>query len=184
MNPLLAVSLLLGEEGGPPQTPHSWLPENFEIIWGTVASALIFYALWKFAIPMLRKSLAARSERLGTQISTAETARTDADTAAASIRARKGDIAAERARLLAEADETAARVLAEGRARLTDELAALEAKAESDITVGQSRVGAEVQAEVSAIAAAAVPHVVTASLDDTTKHALVEDFIARVGASR
>lgn len=185
MTPLLAVSVFLAaEEGGPPQTPHSWLPENYEIIFGGLASVIIFWALWKFAIPELRKGLAARSERLGLQLSSAAAARAEAITAAEAIRASKGDIGAERARLLAEADDTAARVLAEGRARLVDELASLEAKAASDITVGQGRVGAELQAQVSAIAAAATPQVVNASLDDATKHALVEDFIARVGASR
>ena len=184
MTPLLASVFLAAEEGGPPQTPHSWLPENYEIIFGGFASLLIFWALWKFAIPPLRKSLEARSERIGLQLGSAAAARAEAVSAAAAIRASKGDIGAERARLLAEADDTAARVLAEGRARLTQEVAALEAKADSDISVGQGRVGAEVQAQVSAIAAAATPHVVNASLDEATQHALVEDFIARVGASR
>jgi F-type H+-transporting ATPase subunit b len=163
-------------------TPNKWLPENYEIIWGGIASGVVFLLLWKYAIPALKKGLAARSERLGNELSSAAAAKAEAATSAATIRSNKGDLAGERSRLLAEADATAARVLDEGKARIAAEIADLEAKATADIAAGQVRAQGEVQTDVAAIASHALETVVTGSIDASTHNALIEDVIAKIGA--
>ena len=179
----LTAALFAAEEGGT-TTPHSWLPENFEIIWGGLASVLVFAALWKFAIPALRKALVERSAKIQREIDASGTALVEARAAATQIRASKGDLQAERNRILAEADATAERVLTDGRARIAAEAAEADAKATADIGVAQSRAQAELQADVAAIAAAATEQVVQGSLDDATHQRLIEDFITKVGAGR
>ena len=74
-------------------------------------------------------------------------------------------------------------MLEDGRARLAVEVADVEAKAVTDIASAQGRVGDELRAEIARLSAAAVDHVVTGSLDDATQQELIENFIARVGAS-
>jgi F-type H+-transporting ATPase subunit b len=85
--------------------------------------------------------------------------------------------------MLGEADAQAARLLADGRARLDQEVADLTAKADGEIGSVQGRLQGEVQAEVAEVAARATEHVVTDALDDELRQQLVEQFISRVGAS-
>ena len=181
----MLVSLLTSaEEGVRTTTEHSWLPETFEIIYGGLASVIIIGALVKFILPMWKKALTARSEAIGKDLLQAHNNRQNSINLAATIRSDKGDIEAERARILAEADVTAARVLSEGRARVEVEAAEAEAKAVSDIEAGQGRLTAEVQGQVATLASAATEHVVTGSLDNATLVNLIEDFIAKVGAAK
>jgi F-type H+-transporting ATPase subunit b len=166
------------------QTPSSFWPEGYELLFGVPASLIIFGLLWWKAGPLVKKSMAARTAKIQGELDAAS-----ADTAAAAaeageIRQAKGDIAAERARLLAEADQQAAAILEDGRARLAQEAADAEAKAMADIATANARVTDELRAEIARLSSAAVDHVVTGSLDDATHQELIESFIANVGASR
>jgi F-type H+-transporting ATPase subunit b len=163
---------------------HSWIwPEFAEIIYGGVASIIIFWALWKFAGPQISKAMKARTERIQKELDSASADVTSAAQEAATIRQAKGDIAGERDRLLAEADVQAESILTDGRARLAAEVVEIEAKAQSDIAAAGGRVNDELRAEIARLSSAAVEHVVTGSLDEATHQALIEDFIQRVGAS-
>ena len=179
---VLAVIGLLAAESGKAETPHSWLPENYEIIWGTLATAVVAYGLWKFAIPQLRTALAARTERIGKDLESSAQTLASAQGAAAQIRASKGDLAGERSRILADAGVTADRVLTEGRQRIAREVEEAHAKADADVALARTRMSADLQADVARIASAATDHVVNGSLDDATHQRLIEDFIAKVGA--
>lgn len=164
-------------------TAHPVFPAIAEIIWGSLAFLIILAVLWKFALPAAKKAMAARTEGIQAELDSAAADKAAAAAEAAQIRQAKGDIAAERARILAEADATAATVITEGRARLAQELAELEAKGAAEIAAAQSRTGDELRAEIARLSTAAVDHVVTGSLDESTHQALIENFIARVGAA-
>lgn len=186
---VLGIIRIAGEEFGIDSdghvTTHHWLlPETSEIIWGGLASLIIFVALYKFGAPAIKKSFADRTARIQKDLDGAAEATTAAAAEAAGIRQAKGDIAGERARLLAEAEMQAAAVLEDGRARLAAEMADLEVRASADIAVANSRVGDELRAEISRLSSAAVDHVVTGSLDEATHQELIESFIAKVGAQR
>jgi F-type H+-transporting ATPase subunit b len=162
----------------------SWIfPESPEIIWGTLSFLVVAFLLWKFGWPQAKQMMSDRTARIQAQLDEAAAAKAAAEEAARSIRAAKGDIGAERQRLLAEADAQAARLLSDGGARLEQEVAELLAKAESEIESVQGRLQSEVQAEVAELAARASEQLVIQSLDDELHQQLVEDFIARVGAA-
>ena len=178
----LVIALLASED---PNVTHHWLlPETGEIIYGGLASVIVVGALVKFAGPMIKKGFAARTERIQKELDAAAADKVAAGSEAAGIRAAKGDIAAERARIMAAAEAEAAVVRNEGRARLQAEVADLEARAQHDIEAAQGRVGDELRAEISRLSVAAVDHIVTGSLDDATHQELIENFITRVGAAR
>lgn len=165
------------------QTPSKFWPERYEIIFGTIASVLIFGLLYKLAGPMVVKGMAARTAKIQAELDGGEAARAAADTEAAQIRTAKGDIGAERARILAEADLQAASISEDGASRLAAEVADLEARGDADIVAATGRVDAELRAEIARLSSAAVDHVVSGSLDDATHQELIESFITRVGAS-
>ena len=165
-------------------TTHHWLlPETAEIIYGGIASLLIFFALYKFGGPLIKKFYADRTGKIQKELDDASSAKAAAVAEAAQIRQAKGDIQAERQRILAEAEQQASAVREDGRARLAQELADVEAKGQADIAAAQGRVGDELRAEIARLSTAAVDHVVTGSLDDATQQELIESFINRVAAS-
>ena len=165
-------------------THNPILPGTAEIIYGGAASLIIFAMLAKFAGPQIKKAMAGRTARIQKELDSAAADKASASQEAASIRQAKGDIAAERSRILADADSQAAAVITEGRARLATELAELESKASAEISASASRVGDELRAEVARLSIAAVDHVVTGTLDAATQQELIENFISRVGAGR
>jgi F-type H+-transporting ATPase subunit b len=163
---------------------HHWLwPEGYEILWGGIASVLIFAALFWKGSPLVKKALAKRTAGVQADLDAASQDEQEAVAEAARIRQAKGDIEAERARLLAEADARAAALLADGRARLDAELAELQAKTDADIALLGSRTVDELRAEIARLSATAAERVVTESLDESTQQRLIEEFIAEVGAS-
>jgi F-type H+-transporting ATPase subunit b len=164
------------------QTPSKFWPEGYEMLFGIPASVLVFFLLWKFAGPTVKKSMAARTAKIQAELDAAGADRLAAEAEAAQIRQAKGDIAAERDRLLAEADAQAAALLEDGRARLAQELVELEARADSEILAAASRTGDELRAEIARLSAASVELVVTGTLDEATQQELIENFIAKVGA--
>ena len=171
------------DDNGEVITHHWLLPETAEIIYGGIASLLIFAALWKFAGPAVKKAMAARTERIQKELDAAASDTAMAAEEAAEIRRAKGDIESEKVRILSEARAQAEAVLADGRARLAQEVAELEAKAVADIAGAEGRVGDELRAEIASLSAAAVDHVVSGSLDDATHQELIESFITTVGVS-
>ena len=178
------MSLLSILAADPAETHHWLLPETAEIIYGGIASVLVIGALVKFAGPQFTKFLNARTERIQKELDASASDLATAQTDAAGIRQALGDIAGERARLLADANTQAAAVLTDGRARLTVEIAELEARATADIETAAARCSDELRAEIGRVAAIAVDAVLPTVLDGATQQSLVENFISKVGASR
>lgn len=184
---MLQILHIMSEEaaGHSEFTTHHWLlPETAEIIYGGLASVLVFSALAKFALPMAKKSLADRTARIAGELDNAKSVRAAADEEATRIRTALGDINAERARILADADAQAASVLADGRARITAEAADMESKAEADIAAASARVGDELKSEIARLSSVAVENVVRTALNDSAQQDLIEKFINNVGAAR
>jgi F-type H+-transporting ATPase subunit b len=176
------VALLASED---PTITHHWLlPETAEIVYGGLASVIVIGALVKFAGPSIKKSFNARTIKIQKELDDAAGAKVTAESDAKNIRAALGDIAGERARMLAEADTQATAVLTEGRARITAEVAELEAKAEADLNSARGRSSDELRAEIALLSSIATPVVVQATLNDQTKNELIESFISSVGAGR
>ena len=166
-------------------TSHHWLwPEKAEIIYGGLASLIVFAVLWKFAGPVISKAMTARTERIQKELDGAATATADAAAEAERIRQAKGDIEAERARILAEADAQAEQLLADGRVRLDAEAADLLAKADADAAALFARSGDELRAEIAQHAGVTAERLVADHLDTATQNDLIEAFIAKVGAAR
>jgi F-type H+-transporting ATPase subunit b len=178
------IATLIAAEDIDPARSVSWLwPEQAELIYGSIASVLIFGLLFKFAGPAVKQAMADRTTSIQDELDSSAQAKAEADAEAAQIRQAAGDIDAERQRLFAEADAQAEQLLADGRVRLDEEVAELEARAESDIALAAGRQGEELRAEISGLANAAAERLLSGGLDETTQQDLIENFIQKVGAS-
>ncbi len=168
-----------------PARSVSWLwPEQAELIYGSIASLLIFGLLWKFAGPAIKQAMADRTTRIQQELDESAAAKAEAEAEATGIRRAAGDIDAERQRLFAEADTQAEALLADGRARLEEEIAELEARARADVAAAGGRANDELRAEIARMANAASERVLAGgAIDASVQQELIEHFIARVGAS-
>lgn len=180
--------LMILAAGGEPiddaRSVHWMWPEQAELIYGTLSSLLIFGALFKFAGPAVKQAMAARTERIQTQLDESSTAESEAHAEADAIRQAAGDIDDERQRLFADADARAESVLADGRARLDQEVAELHTRADAEIAAASGRVNDELRGEITRLANAATERLVAdGAIDDATQQDLIESFISRVGAS-
>lgn len=178
---MVNVSLLAVD---PAESPHWLFPELPEIIYGGISSLIIFTALWKFALPQFKKALAARADRIQKELDASAADLASAQTDASDIRKALGDIESERNRMLNEAKAQAEAMLADGRARLTTEIADMEARAKADLATVAARSGDELRAEIGRVSAVAIDAVLPNVLDDAAHQSLIENFIAKVGASR
>lgn len=180
------IGMFIAAEGkllDPARSP-SWIwPEKAELIYGTLASLIVFGALYKFAGPAIKKAMAARTEGIQNELDASAAAKAEAEAEAANIRKAAGDIDAERQRLFADADAQAELILTEGRARLEAEVTELQNRAASDVALSGSRAGDELRAEISRISLAATDQVLAGGLDAATQQDLIEAFISKVGAS-
>jgi F-type H+-transporting ATPase subunit b len=181
---LLAAAAEGAENHDISKTP-SWIwPEGYELAFGGLASVLVFGLLfWKVG-PVAKKGMQARTERIQKELDGAANAVASANAEAANIREAKGDIEAERSRLLADADTDAAEVLREGRVRLDAEIAEVEAKGADDLAQMGSRSSEELRGEIARLSADAADRLVADQLDAATHTDLIESFIAKVGASK
>ena len=179
---LVVTSLFAVED--PSQTHHWLLPETAEIVYGGIASCIIFFGLYKFGWPMIVKSMNARTARIQKELDGAADARSKSETDAAGIRTALGDIESERRKILAEADAQATAILADGRARLLKEAAELEVKASADLAAARGRSGEELRGEIARLSSAAISSAVVASLNERAQQELIENFIKGVGAAK
>lgn len=179
------ASIIFGSEDVDPARSVHWLwPEQAELIYGSLASIMIFAAIYKFAGPAVKKAMSDRTERIQEELDTSASAKTDAEAEAADIRQAAGDIDGERQRLFAEADVQAEALLVEGRANLEREVTDMHARAEADIASAGGRVNDELRAEISGLSHTATEQLLAGgAVDDTTQQDLIEGFISKVGAS-
>ncbi|MGA1748323.1 MAG: hypothetical protein ACO4BZ_11670 [Ilumatobacteraceae bacterium] len=176
-------AVIVGAGDVDPAQSLNWLfPATSELIYGGLASIIIFSLIYKFAGPAAKKGLADRTAKIQAELDGAEQALSSAKAEAAEIRRAAGDIAAERQRLLAEADSQASALLADGRARLSAEIADMESRAESEIMGMSGRMGDELRVEVGRLSSEAVDRLVADTVDGATQQARIEDFIRKVGA--
>lgn len=158
-------------------------PPIWEIGLQTIAFAVIFFVIWKFGGPPIKRYYAGRTEGIQRDMDDATAAKAAAEAEAERIRTSLGDIEAEREQIKAEAREAAEAMLVEGRARLDQEVAELEERAEAEIATIAGRSGDELRGEIARHASRAIDVVVAETIDETVHQQLIEDFISRVGAA-
>ncbi len=176
----MIAALLAAGEGF--EAPTWWRGEVYELILGSLASILVFGALFKFAGPAMRKAMADRTARIQADLDRAAAARSSAEAEAAGIRSNLTNADAEADKIVAEARVAAEQMKSDSAARLDSELAELRAKAAADLDALRNRASSEVSGSVATLAIGAAERVVEHNLDHDTQVALIEKFIDQVGA--
>lgn len=164
------------------KAPNPILPATDELIWGTISFLIIFFALWKFLIPALKKTMAARAAKIQGDLDAAAKTRTEADTIVADYKAKLADAKAESDRIIDEARQQAETVRKDLIARAESDAAAIRAKSAEDLNAQADRLKADLQSHVKGLSLELAEKVVGANMNKETNSALVDRYIAELGA--
>lgn len=178
-------ALRFAEGGGHADTveaPNPILPATDEIVWGTISFLVIFFLLAKFAFPAIKKSLDARSAKIQGDLDSAESAKGEAQKLLADYQAQLANSRAEANRILDEARQQAEVVRRDVLARAETEAAQVRAKATEDLTIQAERIKVELEAHVKKLSLELAEKVVGANLNTDTNAALIDRYIAELGA--
>ena len=173
------MSYLLAAEG-----PNGmFLPSDIKEFWWSAAAFFVVVGLmfWKL-LPMVKKAMADRSERIRTELVDAERGRVDAEAELAELKAKLGDAQSESDRILAEARDQAATVKSDLIARADADAQDARHKAEIELSASQGQASADIAAAVATQAADAAESVVNANLDSATHAELIDRYIEQVGS--
>jgi|SRR5581483_11936470 len=160
------------------------LPHTDEIIFGTLAFAILLFVLARVAFPALRKGLEQREQAIRSELERAEQARLEAEQRREEYDARLAAARDEADRVLAEATEAAEGVRRERIAKAEEEAHQIVEKARADAAGERERAFAELRTRLADIAIDAASRVLQKELSDpASQRQLVEQFIAQTSSA-
>ena len=171
-----------GDVGECQEAPSPILPATNEIIWGAISFTVLFVLLAKLAYPGIKKGMEDRSDRIRTDLESAESAKADAQRVLDEYRAQLSDAKAEAGRIIEEARQQADALKKDQAQRLQSDLAGMRERAAADIESAKTQAVADLRAEIASLAIGAAEVVVQHSLDAATQTQLVEQYISSVAS--
>ena len=171
--------ILAAETGPSPLMPHT-----AEIIVGTIAFALLFFFLKKFAFPMFEKAFAERTAAIEGGLQRAEKAQAEAAEALAQYQAQLSDARGEATRLREDARAQGAAIIEEMRAQAQAEAHRITTAAQAAIEAERQQAIASLRAEVGSLASELASRIVGESLsDDALQRRVVDRFLNEIEAT-
>lgn len=154
------------------------LPPTTELIAGIIAFAIVFFFIWRWAVPAINRSLEQRQAAISGQISDAEKAKAEAESLLADYRAQLAEAKAEGTKIIDEARDAAEQMKADIVAKAEQEADQIRAKAREEAATEKSRALAEARSSVGDISVDLAGRIVGESLDAEAHRALIDRYLA------
>lgn len=154
------------------------LPDTAELIAGIIAFSIVFFFIWRWAVPAINRGLEARQAAIAGQIADAEKAKVEAESLLADYRAQLAEAKAAGNQVIDEARETGEQMRADILAKAETEAEAIRAKAREEAAAERSRALAAAKSEVGEISVELAGKIVGESLDANAHRDLVERYLA------
>ena len=150
-----------------------------ELIIGTLAFGIVFFALAKFAFPAISKTLDARADAIEGGLARAENSQAEAAAMLEEYRAQLADARGEAANIRAEAQAEKTVMIETARGEAVAAAASVTERAQAQIEAERSQAMASLRRDVSELALTLAGKVVGEALtDDARARASVDRFIA------
>ncbi|HEX9864246.1 MAG TPA: F0F1 ATP synthase subunit B [Acidimicrobiia bacterium] len=181
MHLLTAMAVLATEEGEEASSGASLvLPEPAELIAGVLAFAIVFFFVWKWALPTINKTLEARQQAITGQLKHAEETKNEAESLLADYKAQLAEAKAEGNRLIEEARLAGEQLKADIVAKAEEQAAQTLAKAREEAQAEKSRAMTEARREVGEISVELAERIVGGALDDKMQKDLIERYLTEL----
>ena len=166
-----------GESGG----LDLLLPAPEELFAGIIAFAIVFFFVWKWAIPALNKSLEARQAEIAGELESAEKAKLEAESLLTDYRAQMAGANEEAAQIVADARVDGEAVKADIVSRAEGEAEQIKARAQDDVEAERARVADDLRRQVADLSLDVAEKVVGDSIDADAQRQLVDRYIDDLG---
>jgi len=160
------------------------LPHPDELIAGLIAFVIIFFFVWKWAVPALNKTLEARQAKIRAEYEAAEAAKVEAESLLGDYREQVAGAQDEATAIVDEARVSGEQVKADIVARAEDEAEQIKTRAHDEIAGERERVAGELRREVADLSITVAEKVVETNLDDELQRQLVDRYIDELGGVR
>lgn len=152
-------------------------PHANELIVGAIAFAILFFFIWKWALPRLNKLLEERREKIQGQLEEAEKARREADEVRRRYEDQLRDARGEANRIIEEARKTAESLSKDMLAKADDESRKVVARAQEEIRAERDRAMEELKSSIADLSFMVAERVVGDNLSKERHLKLVDGYI-------
>jgi len=180
LSPLTLAILAQGEAEASSSNASLVLPETNELIAGIVSFAIVFFFVWKWALPAINRTLETRQQAIVGRLEDAEKAKIDAETLRADYERQVAEARAKGNQIIEEARKTAEQMKNDIVQRAQGEAESVITKAREEAGSEKARAMAEARQEVANLTVDLAEKVVGQSLDRQTQLGLVERYIAEL----
>jgi F-type H+-transporting ATPase subunit b len=174
------MAILAQEEAEASSNVSLVLPETNELIAGIVAFLIVFFFVWKWAIPAINRTLEARQKAITGKLEDAERAKTEAENLRKDYEQQIADARSKGNDLIEEARKAAEAMKADMIARAQAEAEGIVSKAREEAAQEKSRAMGEARREVANLSIDLAERVVGKNLDREAQLGLVDQYIAEL----
>ncbi len=160
------------------------LPHPDELIAGLIAFVIVFFFVWKWAVPSLNKTLEARQAKIRGEYEAAEAAKVEAQSLLDDYQEQLSGAKDEATGIVDEARTAGDQVKADIVARAEVEAEQIKERAHGEIVGERERVSGELRRQVADLSITVAEKVVGDSLDDERQRELVDRYIDDLGGVR
>lgn len=157
------------------------LPHPDELIAGLIAFVIVFFFVWKWAVPSLNKTLEARQQAIRSDYEAAEAAKVEAQSLLGDYQEQLAGAKNEAAGIVDEARTAGDQVKADILARAETEAEKIKERAQGDIAGERERISGDLRRQVADLSIGVAEKVVGDSLDDDRQRQLVDRYIDELG---
>ena len=162
------------------QSKNPILPSVPELVWGISSFLVVFLLMWKFAFPAVKKGMDARTDRIRESLSSAEQAKTDAQSVLDEYQRQLADAKNESNRIIEEARQTADALRRDLMARAEADAADVRTRATADIEAAKDRAMEELRSQLTQLTIQLAELVVKRNIDRDANSRLIDDYISSI----
>ena len=178
MPTLNSFIVLAAESGADPEL--QLFPATGELIWGTIAFAILFAVLWGRVFPQMNKALDERRSAIQGRIEEAETQLAAAEKTRRDYEASLSEARNEANQIVEDAKAQAERLKDDIVARAEEEANAIRARAAAEAEAEKSRALQELRGQVATLSTDIAAKIVGAEVDQARHDQLVDSFISQL----
>jgi len=178
MNLALILPMAAEETEGGSGGLEILLPPLNELIAGIIAFAIVFFFVWKWAVPAINRMLEQRQDAIAGQIEGAEKAKAEAESLLADYKGQLAEARAEGNKIIEDARQAAEQMRADLVAKAESEADQIRARAREEAAGEKSRALAEARSQVGDISVDLASKIIGEALDQQAHQALIDRYLA------
>ncbi|BBG04299.1 MULTISPECIES: F0F1 ATP synthase subunit B [Pseudonocardia] len=153
-----------------------------ELVLGLVSFAILFFVLWKFAVPRFEKLYEERTDAIEGGLKRAQEAQEQADRLKKEYEEQVAGLRAEAARIRDDARAEGQQIKAELRAEAEQEAARIKARGDEQIAAARAAAERSLRGEVGGLSVQLAERLLREQLaDDSRRSATIDSFLADLG---